>query len=152
MTFKEAQAMRKRLDLTGQRFGKLTVLRSAEDINGRTAWVCRCDCGQETVVMTNNLRSGRSRSCGGHPNTKIARKAMAAKRMRRNDTGSVPGVEWLPHKRQWRVTISFQGRQYYIGVYPEFEDAVEAREQAEKARTRAERSLRANFLRAITKV
>lgn len=144
--------MRKKMDLTGQRFGKLTVLRPAENINDRTAWVCRCDCGQETVVRSNNLRSGRTRSCGGHPNTAIARKVMAAKRVRENDASGVPGVEWLPGKQQWKATISFQGRRYYLGVYPEFEDAVEARKQAENARKRAEKSLRANFLSTFSKV
>ena len=43
---------RKRLDLTGQRFGKLTVLAPAENIGSLTAWRCLCDCGQETVAST----------------------------------------------------------------------------------------------------
>lgn len=36
-----------RLDLTGQRYGKLTVLRPADNIGEKTAWVCHCDCGKE---------------------------------------------------------------------------------------------------------
>lgn len=54
----------KRLDLTGQRFGMLTVLHRAENIGRDTAWRCRCDCGNETVVRTCYLRKGRTRSCG----------------------------------------------------------------------------------------
>lgn len=42
----------KRLDLTGQRYGMLTVLEPAENIGKHTAWRCRCDCGRETVVPT----------------------------------------------------------------------------------------------------
>lgn len=55
---------RKKLDLTGQRFGKLTVLGPAENIGRRTAWLCRCDCGRETIVKTYRLRSGHTSSCG----------------------------------------------------------------------------------------
>ena len=53
------------LDLTGQRFGKLTVLRrSPENVNNHSAWVCKCDCGRETVVQGTLLRNGHTRSCG----------------------------------------------------------------------------------------
>lgn len=55
---------RRKLDLTGQRFGKLTALAPAGKIGGRTAWLCRCECGREAVVTTRKLRSGDTRSCG----------------------------------------------------------------------------------------
>ena len=55
---------RKKLELTGQHYGHLTVLGPAENIGTRTAWHCRCDCGRETVVRTNRLRSGHTTSCG----------------------------------------------------------------------------------------
>lgn len=59
----------KRLDLTGERYGKLVVLRMGDRIPATgtktegTA-VCRCDCGTEIVLRTANLRTGRTRSCG----------------------------------------------------------------------------------------
>lgn len=53
-----------RLDLTGQRFGKLLVLEPAPNIGRYTAWRCRCDCGKELTVRTNSLTSGRTKSCG----------------------------------------------------------------------------------------
>lgn len=55
----------KRIDETGKRYGRLIVLHKASD-NGRkkTRWVCRCDCGKQTVVNTGTLRSGHTRSCG----------------------------------------------------------------------------------------
>lgn len=40
----------KKMNLTGQRYGNLAVLRPAENISGRAAWVCRCDCGQERIL------------------------------------------------------------------------------------------------------
>ena len=52
-------------DLTGQRFGELTVLRRGADGKRRqTRWVCRCDCGEETSVYATNLTRGRTQSCG----------------------------------------------------------------------------------------
>lgn len=55
---------RKKLDLTGQHFGKLTVIAPAENVGKRTAWLCRCDCGREAVALTVRLRNGRCTSCG----------------------------------------------------------------------------------------
>lgn len=53
------------LDLTGQRFGKLTVIEFAGHApNRKTLWKCKCDCGNETLVKTNALRSGATKSCG----------------------------------------------------------------------------------------
>ncbi len=54
----------KKLDLTGEKYGRLTVLTPAENIGRRTAWLCRCECGKETVVLTSRLRSGHTKSCG----------------------------------------------------------------------------------------
>ena len=53
------------IDLTGQRFGQLTVLARSprRDIHGRAYWVCRCDCGKEKVVRGDRLRGGTIESC-----------------------------------------------------------------------------------------
>ena len=53
-------------DLTGQKFGKLTVLRRAEDRKrGRPMWLCQCECGNQTVVSsTRLLLPNGTRSCG----------------------------------------------------------------------------------------
>lgn len=55
---------RRKLDLTGQRFGKLTVIGPAENVGSRTAWYCRCDCGAKVVEKTLYLRNGHVKSCG----------------------------------------------------------------------------------------
>lgn len=53
------------LDLTGQKFGKLTVLSYKEvDRNSQRVWSCKCDCGNYTSVSTGALRSGNTSSCG----------------------------------------------------------------------------------------
>lgn len=52
-------------DLTGQRFGMLTVLEPAEmGKRGVKRWLCRCDCGKLTIATPNNLKCGNKKSCG----------------------------------------------------------------------------------------
>ena len=60
---------RLRLDLTGQTFGQWTVIGPApnrREPSGRTTtyWRCRCSCGTEQEVTTNNLRRRYSECCG----------------------------------------------------------------------------------------
>lgn len=52
------------IDMTGQRFGKLSVLMRSERRGGLATWICRCDCGATLEVIGNNLRAGYSNSCG----------------------------------------------------------------------------------------
>lgn len=58
----------KMIEMTGKRFGRLVVLgiHDRQKISGRLCirWKCRCCCGQETVVIGHNLRSGNTKSCG----------------------------------------------------------------------------------------
>lgn len=57
--------MRKRIDLTGQRFGKLVVVQRIEKPESRrTMWKCICDCGKEHSVTQEHLSSGHTKSCG----------------------------------------------------------------------------------------
>lgn len=61
---REDSAKRRLIDLTGNRFGRLTVIRRAPNRNNQTRWHCRCDCGAEIISHGTNLASGDSRSCG----------------------------------------------------------------------------------------
>lgn len=55
----------RRHDLTGQRFGRLVAVKRGEnDKNNHTTWVCKCDCGNTKIINANNLRTGKSQSCG----------------------------------------------------------------------------------------
>ena len=52
-------------DLTGQTFGRLVVIREyGRSKDGKIMWLCRCDCGGETVVTSGSLRRGLTQSCG----------------------------------------------------------------------------------------
>ena len=54
------------IDMTGQRFGLLTVLRPSEKrLHPRIkTWECICDCGKHHLVLGDSLRRGATRSCG----------------------------------------------------------------------------------------
>lgn len=60
--------MSKKLDLIGQRFGRLLVLGEASPrkMGDRmlVQWSCQCDCGESITVGRSNLRTGNTRSCG----------------------------------------------------------------------------------------
>src|SRR5687767_12225909 len=53
------------VDLTGERVGRLLVIRrAAENRGGKPAWECQCDCGKTVVARAGDLRSGKHGSCG----------------------------------------------------------------------------------------
>jgi 5-methylcytosine-specific restriction endonuclease McrA len=56
------------IDITGERFGRLVAIEIAErkiTSNGtRIFWLCKCDCGNEKVVLGDSLRGGSTKSCG----------------------------------------------------------------------------------------
>ncbi|MCK4640622.1 MAG: hypothetical protein KAU06_04730 [Candidatus Marinimicrobia bacterium] len=58
-------------DLTGQRFGRLIVIKKANNSrgtkgcpSGRVRWLCKCDCGKEKIVWGDSLKTGSIKSCG----------------------------------------------------------------------------------------
>lgn len=53
-------------DLSGQRYGRLTVICRSNKTNQwhEAFWRCACDCGNETVVRSGDLKSGKCKSCG----------------------------------------------------------------------------------------
>lgn len=64
-----------RIDITGQRFGRLTAISFIAYDGNKSKWLCRCDCGCEKAVSSDRLRYGLTRSCGCH-NTESRRKRM----------------------------------------------------------------------------
>lgn len=58
--------MTRLIDMAGKRFGRLVVIDRSTEISkdGRVKWRCRCDCGNEVVVIGKLLRSGVTQSCG----------------------------------------------------------------------------------------
>ena len=64
----EMSHLKNTINLTGQRYGMLTVIEEQQNMkdvkNKGTYWRCVCDCGNETIVSSNQLRTGGTMSCG----------------------------------------------------------------------------------------
>ena len=56
--------MSKFIDLTGQRFGRLTVIERTVSTNKNAKWRCECDCGNIVSVFGMDLKSEKTKSCG----------------------------------------------------------------------------------------
>lgn len=56
--------MTKLIDITGMRFGKLTVVERDGYVHKQASWKCICDCGNEKITIGQNLRKGLTTSCG----------------------------------------------------------------------------------------
>lgn len=49
-----------RIDLTGKRYNRLTVI----SFHGDGRWLCRCDCGNYKIINGSSLKNGNTKSCG----------------------------------------------------------------------------------------
>ena len=150
---------RKKIDLTGQRFGRLVVIRdSGERKNGQgVIWECECDCGEFLVVGRANLMGGHQKSCGclkkessykrmktkGY-HTKIteAKKGKSlvegtdlsnlTQKTSSNNTSGQKGVFWNKATKRWQAGIKIKGKNIYLGRYVDKQDAINARLEAEE--------------------
>ena len=76
--------MPEKIDLTGQPFGRLVVIREYGRAKDRqVTWLCKCECGAEVVVKAGNLRSENTQSCG-------------CLRLERNTTHGCNHEPWYP--------------------------------------------------------
>ncbi len=132
-------------DLTGQKIGRLKVI-SPTATAGRSglSYICKCDCGNTVQVRGDSLASGRTQSCGcyaedqriaalkskafinGTQPSKLTSTPTAA-----NKSGVV-GVNWDKARGKWQAGIRFKGKRYNLGRYEHLQDAIDAREEAEK--------------------
>lgn len=57
---------KKIINIIGNKYGKLTVIKELEEKsnNNQRLYLCKCDCGNEKIVAQNNLISGDTKSCG----------------------------------------------------------------------------------------
>lgn len=57
--------MTRKLDLAGQKFGRLTVIdEEGRNKHGQIIWECLCDCGNTTHSVGTSLKGGYAKSCG----------------------------------------------------------------------------------------
>lgn len=142
----------KKSDLTGQRFGRLTVIKQVGKKDGRYIWECRCDCGNTCNVESSVLVSKKKTSCGCYKielikeRRKLAFKAHLDKNIIDNTNVSiinrekpiksnksgVTGVSWDASRNKWVAQIWFQNKYRNLGRFDKKEDAIRARKEAEE--------------------
>ncbi|HOW46118.1 MAG TPA: hypothetical protein P5305_01520 [Rubrivivax sp.] len=117
----------RRLDLAGQRFGRLVAV-SPHSKRGRdNLWSCACDCGSTSFVVVAKLRSGRTRSCGC-----LASDAVSARNMQAARHGMWKSPEfqaWLSMKKRCLSPSAPNYRDYGgrgITVFRDWIDSFEA--------------------------
>ena len=138
-------------DLTGQRFDRLVAIRRLDKKRGSSyLWLCKCDCGNFIETSANALLMGNTGSCGckridalrktvdthgvvtDHihliDGTSVER--VNQKKLQKNNTSGYTGVRARGDK--WIATITFKKQVYYLGIYDQLQDAVEARKKAEE--------------------
>lgn len=62
------------LDLTGERYGRLQVIKYVGIKDTHKVYLCKCDCGNKKVIKSSDLRSGRVKSCGCYRSQYITHK------------------------------------------------------------------------------
>lgn len=138
-------------DLTGQVFGRLTVIGRSDKRNSRGArttpmWECRCECGNITYKATDTLTNPDESMCRECHNKFASEKARAAagfvggtqiskirnmKPTAANSTG-VRGVQFDKRSGRYRARLKFQGKLLNFGSYRTIEEAAAARKAAEE--------------------
>lgn len=89
-------------DITGQRFGRLTVIEYAGlDTCNMALWRCKCDCGKETVTRGSSLRNGHTISCGCYNREKCAEGAFkkSFKDLTGSQFGNLTVIKYVGNRR-----------------------------------------------------
>lgn len=94
-------------DLTGKKFGMLTVIKRTDDYiqeNGRrrVMWLCRCDCGNEVIVYGDNLKCNKTKSCG------CLQRQVASKRLKKYNKYDLSGC--------YGVGYTFKDEEFYFDL------------------------------------
>ncbi|EIT85925.1 hypothetical protein A374_08819 [Fictibacillus macauensis ZFHKF-1] len=141
--------MAQRIDLTGQSFHDLTVIKLSDKTNqyNTKLWECKCSCGNLAYVSSGALRSGQQKSCGCKQRTgrdkKVkehiasdqidgTRKSALTSKLHAGNKSGHKGVCWYKPRNKWRAYICFKGDRINLGHYEKLEDAVAARKEAEE--------------------
>ena len=133
-------------DLTGQHFGRLTAIEPTNKRSGSSVvWLCKCDCGNEKGISSNDLRRGSTKSCGClqkeiSKKLTIKRNTLVdgtninflTQKTRSDNTSGHKGVYWNKRQRKWHAQIHLRGKNYHLGYFENIQDAIDARKAAEE--------------------
>jgi hypothetical protein len=111
------------IDLTGQKFGDLTVISQAEKRHGKTHWLCRCICNTEKAIATTHLRSGATVSCGCRLSKGTHATHLESKSRLYRVWGGMIQRTTNPKQDSYK---NYGGRSELIAVCPEWRDSYEA--------------------------
>ncbi|EAC2219509.1 AP2 domain-containing protein [Listeria monocytogenes] len=148
------------IDLTGKKFGRLTVKEFVRSENGNALWNCFCVCGNEKEVLAQHLKRGHVQSCGclardngrKHADKNLRsetaqknalkrklevdavdgtmKSALTRSLSARNKSG-IKGVRWDEKRNKWEASITFQKKLHFLGRFEKKDDAIKARRDAE---------------------
>ena len=113
-------------DLTGEIFGRLTVIGTDSNTHTRTTlWNCRCQCGNLCSVHAANLIDGVTRSCG-----------CLKREIYGTDAGQPFSGTYGVRRtgKRWNARIAVDGLTFDLGTYSTEEEAVAVRKEAEEHR------------------
>lgn len=145
------------IDLTGQRFGRLTVIkRSKRKIkSGNACWLCQCSCGNFRSVDGYLLRTGGTKSCGCYRAELSAQAVCNNKKFsanigntenlkcsggifkssvvrgKKNHSGVI-GVSYDKTEDMWFARLMVKGHYVLLKSFKDFDEAVAARKNAER--------------------
>lgn len=137
-----------KLDLIGQRFGRLTVLEQKGKKGRKIYWRCQCDCGNIKDVATAELRNGSVVSCGCNRLEKSQKNLttvpldeklgrfdgcnfakLRSRKPQKNNAVGYRGVVQIPGDRYY-TAVYYKGKQYHAkGTFGTAEDAYNAAEK-----------------------
>lgn len=141
------------IDITGKKFGRLTVIRYHHSVNhGATKthyWETVCDCGNTRICSYSNLMKGDILSCGClrketrrqymesefYTESKPFQTNLHKLRnpsVQRNNTTGVTGVSQVKKTGKFIARIGFGGKVIYLGIFDTLEEAIEARNEGYK--------------------
>ena len=105
-----------RKDLSGQKFGKLTVLEFGYAKKGYNYWKCECECGRHTYTTTGGLNSGNSKSCGCANRLKKGVSGFNSLLYRYKRAAKLRNLKFLLTKNQFKKLTS--SNCFYCNIYP----------------------------------
>ena len=135
---------KERYDLVGQKFGKLTVIKS-ETLGSHRTFLCKCDCGNEISVRGDSLRRGKTVSCGCAKSSESKIESLKAGRklqehtssvfyqgtLSKNNTTGFNGISFI--KGKYRASIGYKNKTYYLISDSDIEIAKSVRKEADEA-------------------
>lgn len=132
-------------DLTGMKFGRLTIIKRAEDYvspsgEKKVQWLCECSCENKTriIVIGSNLTKRNTESCGCLAKEKTIKRNKSRKRYNQYDLSGEYGIGYTSKGEKFYFDLEdydkikdYCWHTKFLGSYDSFEDAVTARKTAE---------------------